>query len=377
MVVTEKEDNQYKIKFLIDSKRNDARVEISFLIDSEIVYKEIIKILKGWKNKQGLSVLEQEIKRKLDVYPISESTRIAPFQVKLREDLSNKEILRDTAERNTIYIKRVNLNKTRNLFTNYFQRESAEGLSPTLNQDTKDTNSKAWKLEQQEGPDTDKKVLDRSAEDVIDFEKIMEEAKKKIGISNWQRTESAKRRERERQSQSRRQITLKHLPQKKLIADSDDSSEEKADNRKPTIKEAKTSNTSTRGLIAPINKLTIEKGTDQGSVDASSRKINLRVLPLKPELRNPQTPGFAPRSLEQLMSPKFQESIKAKMLTFKVLNNQNRSPNKSIGDITPSLLEPRLTTPSSLMMPSTRTTGRILSKRALTVKGPVATLSNS
>lgn len=367
----------------MQSSRSAARPEYIFIIDSEETIQEFKKVLAGWTNKKGLPVLsaKESTSHQSMLYRMKDSSRVAPFQVKLGPSGIRKEGQSSGAspDKNVLYIKKINLNKSRSLLTNFLQRETQE-QSPYLPDANLNLKNHASELPTQ-SPDVQNKE-DNPTIEPLDFSKIMEEAKMKLGIGNWQRTESARRRERDSVTKEEVSVLdLKPKAEKNHIIDSDDSSGDIEDNSSlQAVKQTRTSHPSTRILIVPQSQTQIKPSMYSRDNDGNSRRLTLRVKPFRPELTQAGSPKWiqTPQSLNYLSSPKNTglDQLKQRLLSFQnTSSNKNSITNLNQVERSPPLLE-RQTAPTNGQSPIKKPlASRNLSRRLFTSKGTTERLS--
>lgn len=315
-----------KVVFTVRGPKPDDRVEKRFIVESEEDLIRLTRLFEGWINFQGVPVLEAKDRAKKSVVMrLADSSRVAPFQVKIGASASGG-IKRGegspicTPERTQMFFKRVNVSKSRNLFKNFIQRDEED-----------DSPYNPESSQKGQPPEKHTSLCDSHIEP-IDFAKILEEAKSKLGITNWQRTESAKKREQRRKEEMEAKIASKISTIKKHFVDSDDESESDEQNGSfQVLKQTKTTQPSSRIVILPQKKTVQPKSPAESSENLSSlkKRLTLRVKPLKPDLPSRASPTgpLAPISLKEFSSPKnvLSDAFRKRMISFQNSLSKDRN----------------------------------------------------
>lgn len=167
------------------------------IFPDEVSLDKVLKIFSVWLNPQGIPVFIFPVIPSVQSFTptLEPSSKIAKNirQIFRREDpkvdqsanVPTGPALRLQSNPG-IFIKKSNLSKTRNLL--FKSRIDIDGSPSSVVNHRSDKKSEAIGS-----------LKDTEIEE-LDFRKVMEEAQRMIGVSNWQRTESARKRSRARQS---------------------------------------------------------------------------------------------------------------------------------------------------------------------------------
>ena len=295
-------NSKRKVKFVTAGKDNQKPEEAVFLFEDQESCSMFLKMFSGWNNSKGIQVLTPIDNKKIGslIYKMSDSSKVAPFSVKIGlggvSPTSKTESLPlQTPERQQLYIRRVQPSKTRNLFTQVLQKEAQPQMTPPDGSPTLSPNFR-------------EESRDKSTVEPIDFSKIMEEAKKKIGLMNWQRTESAKKRLRMingAADDSMQRLDKAEIKEKPVDSDDESSEEEERSPSLKSIKQARTCFPNSRILIVPQEKVPIKPSTIANQ-DSLGKKLTLTIRPLRNPVTsyNSPTGDVGPISLQDLRTPK-------------------------------------------------------------------------
>lgn len=169
------------------------------MVLDEVALQVLTEIFGEWVNNQRRIVLKSNtlVEASQDTFKIIKSSKLKPFKVKIvpinqdssftiKEQQPLKYIASDSKQEHQAQVNRIFIKKSRSIALSVKAKQTPGKDRDNLNEISANRCSQT------------EKELPQPVEDAeeLDFEAILEKAKRQLGITNWQRTESAKRRER-------------------------------------------------------------------------------------------------------------------------------------------------------------------------------------